>query len=360
MDKKQEKINNIIIILILVIIVALLGIILVSAFKGEKKSRNYENKTHKLVLLRGSGIYDYSKTKGVFDNYDDYLNLLETFDLYNYSNDYQDPFNMEDKFHSNKKYIYYGDIINPCQEEVEFKDYKLNNSTMTLNFKVNQKCGFCSSEYILFIIEIDKEIKVNKIEENFDYIKNKDCDYQTEDKPILYLYPTSKINVNVKLQKQNQILTSYPKYNNGWHVTAHPNGDLYDENNNYYYALYWDEINQNKVDFKEGFYVSRENSITFLEEKLEIIGLNKKEKNEFIMYWLPKLEKNEHNLIYFELTEEREANNKLIIEPKPDSLLRINMHIKNVDKKTNIKEQKLTTFNRTGFVAVEWGGTIYK
>ena len=48
-----------------------------------------------------------------------------------------------------------------------------------------------------------------------------------------------------------------------------------------------------------------------------------------------------------------------MIEPKPDSLLRVNMHIKKVDKKTNIKEQKLTTFNRTGFVAVEWGGTIY-
>ena len=39
---------------------------------------------------------------------------------------------------------------------------------------------------------------------------------------------------------------------------------------------------ENKVSFDEGFYVSRENAITFLEEKLDLIGLNKKEKNALI------------------------------------------------------------------------------
>ena len=60
-----------------------------------------------------------------------------------------------------------------------------------------------------------------------------------------------------------------------------------------------------------------------------------------------------------ELTEERQMNNELIINPKPDSLLRINMHIKKVDKEVEIKEQTLKTFERKGFVAVEWGGTIH-
>lgn len=30
------------------------------------------------------------------------------------------------------------------------------------------------------------------------------------------------------------------------------------------------------------------------EEKLEILGLNYKETEEFIVYWLPKLEQNEY------------------------------------------------------------------
>ena len=54
-----------------------------------------------------------------------------------------------------------------------------------------------------------------------------------------------------------------------------------------------------------------------------------------------------------------EKKNKLIINPKPDSLLRINIHIKKVNKKFSIKEQELPRFERKGFVAVEWGGIKY-
>ena len=140
---------------------------------------------------------------------------------------------------------------------------------------------------------------------------------------------------------------------------AYSNGDLYDKNNKYYYALYWDEKRYNEVDFKEGFYVEGKDAIKFLEEKLSIIGLSDKEKNEFIMYWLPIMEANKKNLVYFELTEERELGNKLIITPKPDSLLRVSIHIKKVNEKVNIKEQKLSTFTRIGFTAVEWGGMTY-
>ena len=77
------------------------------------------------------------------------------------------------------------------------------------------------------------------------------------------------------------------------------------------------------------------------------------------MYWLPILERNEKNLVYFELTEERESYNKLLITPKPKSLLRILMHIKKVDGEIEIKEQHLEKFKREGFVAVEWGGMTY-
>ena len=61
-----------------------------------------------------------------------------------------------------------------------------------------------------------------------------------------------------------------------------------------------------------------------------------------------------------ELTEERENFNKIDISPKPDSLLRIAIHVKKIDKEQSIKEQKLKPFKRTGFTAVEWGGVSYK
>lgn len=178
-------------------------------------------------------------------------------------------------------------------------------------------------------------------------------------KPVLYLYPTKETRVNVKFEKPYLLTTTYPKYINTWNVTVKPNGDMYDNDGKYYYALYWDEKRYNEVDFKEGFYVEGKDAITFLEEKLTYIGLSDKERNEFIMYWLPIMESNGKNLVYFELTNEREAGNKLIIEPKPDSLLRVSIHIKKVNKRVNIVEQKLETFKRVGFTAVEWGGMTY-
>ena len=178
-------------------------------------------------------------------------------------------------------------------------------------------------------------------------------------KPILYLYPTKTTKVSVSFEKPYLLTTTYPKYKNSWTVTAHSNGDLYDENNKYYYGLYWEESGSSSIDFSEGFYVTKENALDFLEEKTEKIGFTRREANEFIMYWLPILEKNDKNLVYFELTEERNQYNKLNINPAPDSLLRVAIHVKKVNKYTKIKEEKLTTFKRNGFVAVEWGGVVH-
>ena len=178
-------------------------------------------------------------------------------------------------------------------------------------------------------------------------------------KPVLYLYPEKKTKVTVDFEHEDNLTTTYPKFKDSWVVTAHPNGDLYDKDGKYYYGLYWEEEKNHEVDFKEGFYVTKNNAITFLEEKLSLLGLNDKERNEFIMYWLPILEKNGKSLVYFEQTKERDKYNKLLINPKPDSVLRIAIHVKKVNKKVDIKEQKLKKFTRKGFTVVEWGGVKY-
>jgi amino acid transporter len=189
---------------------------------------------------------------------------------------------------------------------------------------------------------------------------NKEIDWRNcWDKPVLYLYPTVEENIKISFAHPEYLETTYPKFNKEWDVLAKPDCSLYDANGKYYYALYWDEIG-NKTDFKTGFYVDKDNAISFLEDKLTYIGLNDRERNEFIMYWLPILEKNEKSLVYFELTDEVETYNKINITPKPDSLLRVIMHVKKVSSKINIKEEKLTQFNRDGFVAVEWGGVNYE
>lgn len=183
----------------------------------------------------------------------------------------------------------------------------------------------------------------------------------TEKKPILYLYPKKDgKKITVSFDKPELIKISYPVYKDKWVVTANKNGTLTDKKGNTYYGLYWEETKHTDVDFSKGYYVTSENAASFLEEKLKYIGLNDRERNEFIIYWLPILDQNEKSIVHFELTEERQVTNALKISPKPDSLLRVSMHVKKVDKEPkNLQKQGMKHFNRKGFAAVEWGGVIH-
>ena len=58
------------------------------------------------------------------------------------------------------------------------------------------------------------------------------------EKPVLYLYPETEMNVEVKFSKTELLTTTYPKYIDSWNVKVLPNGDMYDQNGKYYYALY--------------------------------------------------------------------------------------------------------------------------
>lgn len=116
-----------------------------------------------------------------------------------------------------------------------------------------------------------------------------------------------------------------------------------------------------KFDVKEdGFIVKGEDAAKFLEEKLAILGLNEREAEEFIIYWLPKLESNKYNYIRFATKEEINENMPLEFSLKPDTLIRVLMTYKGLEKPMDVQEQQLVTPSRTGFVAVEWGGTEIK
>lgn len=180
-------------------------------------------------------------------------------------------------------------------------------------------------------------------------------------KPIIYIYTESATEVTVKLGKKEKITCSYPKYQDEWKVIAYPDGTLVDKmTNKKLYALYWEGKRDVDIPMNDGFIVKGEDSSRFLEEKLAILGLNEKETEEFIIYWLPKLEANKYNLIRFETMEEIEQNMPLTISKTPDTLVRVWMQFKGIETSIEIPEQHLEYHNRTGFTVVEWGGTEVK
>ncbi len=176
------------------------------------------------------------------------------------------------------------------------------------------------------------------------------------EKPVIYLYPEVETEVTVKLTMNGHLTCTYPAYRDGWRVTASPDGTLTDADGMVYNYLYWEGVSYAEWDYSRGFCVRGEDTAAFLEDALEKLGLNRREANEFIVYWLPRMEQNPYNIIAFQ-TDVYTESAKLDIVPAPDTLIRVFMTYYASDAPVEIEPQALTAPERTGFVAVEWGGS---
>lgn len=178
-------------------------------------------------------------------------------------------------------------------------------------------------------------------------------------KPVIYLYPETGTEVTVSLDYTGTLTTTYPKYENGWTVTAHPDGTLTDKNGMEYNYLYWEGLDNIRYDFSEGFVVRGEDTAAFLEAALAKLGLTRREANEFVVYWLPLMEVNEYNLISFQ-TDAYTDNAALMVTPQPDTVIRVFMAWQRIEAPVDIPAQELNAPAREGFTLVEWGGAEVK
>ena len=178
-------------------------------------------------------------------------------------------------------------------------------------------------------------------------------------KPVIYLYPEVETEVSVKMNLDGKLTCTYPAYNAGWKVTASPDGTLTDAKGQTYNYLYWEGETNAQWDMTEGFCIKGEDTAAFLEDALEKLGLNRKEANEFIVYWLPLMEQNPYNIISFQTDTYTDAA-ELQIDPAPDTVIRVFMTFEASDYMIRILPQKLTAPERIGFTVVEWGGTELK
>ena len=160
----------------------------------------------------------------------------------------------------------------------------------------------------------------------------------------------------VTLGLDGTLTTAYPADGDGWTVTARPDGTLTNPaTGREYYCLFWEGITEAEYDFSAGFCVAGEDTAAFLEDALDRLGLTEREADEFIIYWLPKLEGNPYNLLSFQ-TEAYTDSAGLTIDPAPDTLIRVFLAWKGLDAPVGVEPQTLTAPERADFTAVEWGG----
>ena len=178
-------------------------------------------------------------------------------------------------------------------------------------------------------------------------------------KPVIYLYPEQETEVHVRLDYDGVLTCTYPVYHDGWTVTAQPDGTLTTADGTEYSYLFWEGVSGTDYDMSRGFVVKGEDTAAILQKTLAQLGLTPGEYNEFIVYWLPKMQGNPYNLITFQ-TDAYTASARLDITPEPDSVLRVFMAYRALEKPVEIEQPELERFERTGFTVVEWGGTEIK
>ncbi len=185
------------------------------------------------------------------------------------------------------------------------------------------------------------------------------------EKPAIYLYPKKEMDINVHLKFAGKIQTTYPLYLNGWNVIASPNGKLFNKNDrrNYSY-LFWDgsyTFPKSHYKFTEGFTVKKEDYIPFLESKLQLIGLNETETNDFIVYWLPRLNNFDYCQMRFNINDDIFGTAQINTNPSFDSQIRVFMEFKGFNgaftEASPLMMQSLPALKRIGFTLVEWGGS---
>ncbi len=261
-------------------------------------------------------------------------------------------------------------INNEPLENVNISIY--DNLTLVKSVKTDKEGHYIADSLLpnSYTIEAHKNDYAYHIEHNIEIkkgdIKALETFHLTEPimevdlKPVIYLYPEKELDITVELDYDGILTHSYPAYpKGGWKVTASPDGTLINHTGQEFYALFWEGKPTQKITPKEGFVIPGELTVAFLEESLATLGLNRREANEFIMFWMPQMENNAYNFISFEGSEYAERAS-LKITPTPETIIRVMMHTKPLEHRIDIPLQDLNVLKmeRKGFTVVEWGGSL--
>lgn len=181
-------------------------------------------------------------------------------------------------------------------------------------------------------------------------------------KPVVYLYPPIPMHVSVQVETRGQIIASIPHYPaEGWqNIWTEPSGKLSYQGKAYGELFYETNVNTIKQP-RTGVTLQTAELPTQLSQILTKLGLTYFERQEFLDFWLPKLYALKSPYIFFSIidTSEKNAIDKLVVNPEPDTRIEFLAYFKPVPAPLLIPSLNMPPApERKGFTIVEWGGTI--
>lgn len=177
-------------------------------------------------------------------------------------------------------------------------------------------------------------------------------------KPVIYLYPEKEQDVHVRVEPNGGFTETIPEYpEDGWAVRATPDSKIhnYDDGESYPY-LFWEGVGYDYEQPKQGFVFAKDDVNEGVRKLLSMQGLNEKESDDFMEFWLPRLTEKAYVFVTFVSQEHFDELAPLTVEPKPDTVIRVFMDYTLLDEPISVEPLKLGAPERNGFTVVEWGG----
>ena len=178
-------------------------------------------------------------------------------------------------------------------------------------------------------------------------------------KPMIYLYPDSAMPVDVRIGPVSSLAMAYPKDDSGmWQVQAYPDGRLVErKTGKEFYGLYWEGKNWTPPSSDTGVVVRGSEFPRALDSLLELKGLNYRERQECVTFWMHSLVNSPWVMIQF-FDQEFAKAHPLDISPAPTTLLRVALSFRTLTEPVSLHPPVLVKPLRRGFTVVEWGGQI--
>ncbi len=190
-----------------------------------------------------------------------------------------------------------------------------------------------------------------------------------EDEAVAYIYPRGDTDGMIKMDAKGNVSYEHPEYDeeeenvdededDEWEEPIRTDGTITDKDGKKHAFLFWKGETHEGWDFTKGFCVKGRDTQGFLEASLTKLSLTKKEQDDFIAYWLPKLKANRYNVIFFQSYGYDMTNLKTKV--LPDTFITVSMAYYPSDGYVYIKPQDLLSRRRKGATAVEWSGGMIK
>lgn len=190
------------------------------------------------------------------------------------------------------------------------------------------------------------------------YVRNDYAPYYSCGKPVVYLYPTQKTTVSVKVGATVEV--SEPLYEeNGWqNVVAEPSGRLTYKGSTYS-SLFWEGTGYGAYPtIASGTIVRRADAAATIRIQLAMQGLNENEINDFMAYWEDKIPNKPYVRLTWFSKSQIDSLAPLYVSKKPDTTIRVFLDMGGLDEKILLPPQMFAAPERKGFTVVEWGGLV--